>query len=199
MLRPLKRPNFPRTRRSYAKARQSGGGRHRAPQSRMRDARARSGAGDFSRGVVYCSLYRTVRVHPGPCTCLFRPTSRASASPASGFSSVIARYLASLQTLRVATFRRFVFRPIARCADLETNLHPVDEPPACRTVSAAQVLLARFCACHDSLTNAQPAGPRASPHHSAPPGRDARASRYPCHSRVLRAACAALPLLRALP
>ena len=43
----------------------------------------------------------------------------------------------------------------------------------------AQVLLARFCACHDSLTNAQPAGPRASPHHSAPPDRDAHASRHP--------------------
>ena len=91
----------------------------------------------------------------------------------------------------ILTYLLLLFRPIARCADLETNLHPVDEPPACRTVSAAQVLLARFCACHDSLTNAQPAGPRASPHHSAPPGRDARASRYPCHSRVLRAACAA--------
>ena len=50
---------------------------------------------------------------------------------------------------------------------LEPNLQPptsVDEAPACRTVSAAQVLLARFCACHDSLTNAQPAGPRDSPH-----------------------------------
>ena len=67
-------------------------------------------------------------------------------------------------------------------------------------VSAAQVLLARFCACHDRLTNAQPAGPRASPHHRAPPDRDARASRLPLSLSVV--ACrlrSPFRALRALP